>query len=184
MKKIYTLLLSVLFNVCAWAQLPYNTTMTQNHFNSSSTVVGKSDANWDSGVRLGTKNFMPGSWDDHYAVIALNQQSIPCQLKFKYKTNSIISSNPVWYVAESSDNSNWSQVWSSERLSTSYSDVQTVDLSKSTKYIKLCFSGNYSGTFADVIVSDQSYVNNPKQGDNTISSLNFGETIRFAEFKS
>ena len=175
MKKIFTLFSVLVFAATMFAQLPYNTTMTKNHFNNSSTVVAKESANWDSGIRLGTTNALnPGNWDDHYAVIALNQQSIPYQLKFKYKVNSIISSNPNWYIDESPDNSSWSRVWSNESRNSSWSDQQTVTLSKSTKYIKLCFSGNYSGTFADIIVSDQSYVNNPKVGDNVINSLDFG----------
>jgi len=168
----------VVMTICStivFAQLPYNTTMTQNHFNNSSTVIAKESASWDSGIRLGTtSNWLPGNWDDHYVVIALNQQSIPNQLKFKYKLSSIIASNPNWYVAESSDNSNWTTIWSNESKNTSWSDQQTVTLSKSTKYLKICYSGNYYGTFADVIVSDQAYVHNPKVGDSEITSLDFG----------
>lgn len=175
MRKIFTLLCGLVLTAALFAQLPYNTTMTQSHFNNSSTVVAKESANWDSGIRLGTtSNWNPGNWNDHYVVIALNQASIPYQLKFKYKVNFGISSNPNWYIDESPDNTKWSRVWSNESRNTSWSDQQTVTLSKSTKYIKLCFSGNYSGTFADIIVSDQAYVNNPKVGDDVITSLDFG----------
>ncbi len=139
----------------AWAQLPYNTTMTQNHYNNSKVVVGNDGASysqnkWDNGIHLEAKaGWLTGSewnWDDKYVIIALAQTSIPYQLKFKYTCNSLIASNANWYVAESSDNSNWSNVWTTESNSISTSDLQTVDLPKSTKYLKFCYSGNYCGT--------------------------------------
>lgn len=176
MKKIFTFIVVMVCGLCTvMAQLPYNTTVAKSHFDNASIVVAKESANWDSGIRLGTtSNWSPGNWNDHYVVIALNQGSIPYQLKYKYKVNFAISSNPNWYVEESADNSTWSRLWSNESRNTSWSDQQVLTLAKSTKYIKLCFSGNYSGTFADIIVTDQSYVHDPKVGDDVISSLDFG----------
>ncbi len=167
----------------AWAQLPYNTTMTQNHYNNSKVVVGNDGASysqnkWDNGIHLEAKaGWLTGSewnWDDKYVIIALAQTSIPYQLKFKYTCNSLIASNANWYVAESSDNSNWSNVWTTESNSISTSDLQTVDLPKSTKYLKFCYSGNYGGTYSDISVSDQAYVNDPTVNDQKITSLDFG----------
>ena len=169
-------------NESAWGQLPYNTTMTSSHYSNSSIVVGKDGASysqnkWDSGIRLeAKKSYIRGSewnWDDKYVIIALKTNSIPYQLKFKYKCSSIIASNPDWYVAESSDKSNWTTIWSTESNSTSTSALQTVDLSKSTKYIKFCYSGNYGGTYSDIKVTDQAYVHNPQVGDDEINSLDF-----------
>lgn len=181
MKKIYLLSMLLAF-ICTtvWAQLPYNTTMTQSHYNNGSTVVKKEGSvSWENGVKLG--KYAPFNWDDKYIVVALNQTSIPYQLTFKYKCNNSIATNPDWYVEESADNSNWSRIWSAVTpTSTGVSvseDTYTatpIDLSKSTKYIKLCYSGNYSGTFSDVRVSDQAYVNDPKVDDNVITSLDFG----------
>ena len=59
-------------------------------------------------------------------------------------------------------------------VSTDWSATQTVTLSKSTKYIKLCYQGNYAGTFGSIVVSDQAYVHNPKVGEEEITSLDFG----------
>ena len=153
------------------AQLPYNTTMTESHFNDSKVIVASNKASWNNGVELKGGNF---NWDDKYIVIALNRQSIPYQLKFKYKVSSWAATNPNWYVDESEDNSNWSRVWSNESKNTSWSDEQTLTLTKSTKYIKLCYSGNLTGTYADIRVSDQSYVHDPIVNEEAISSLDFG----------
>ena len=175
MKKFYTLILIAFMGIGqVFAQLPYNTTLTQSHYNNSSVIVGKSGSiSWSNGIHLG--NGGGGfNWNDKYVTIALDQQSIPYQLKLKYKCTNVGSTDPDWYVDESSDNTNWTRVWNTQSSSTSTSGLQTIDLSKSTKYIRLIYSGNFGGIYSDISVSDQAYVNDPKVGDNIISSLDFG----------
>ena len=114
-KQLIALVALVTMGANLFAQLPYNTTLTQSHYNNSKTVIKKEGTvNWNGGgIRLGTtSNWTTGNWDDKYVVIALNQTSIPYQLTFKYKCNSGIATNPDWYVEESADNSNWSRIWS------------------------------------------------------------------------
>ena len=195
MKKIYTFILIALLGMGqVFAQLPYNTTMTQSHYNDSKVVVGKdsesySKNSWSDGIHLeaGTYKLFGAilgtevNWEDKYVVIALNQASIPHQLTFKYTCGSSIATNPDWYVEESADNANWSRIWSTVTPTSSGVSVSTdtytatpIDLSKSTKYIKLCYSGNYSGNFNDVKVTDQAYVNDPMVEDAVITALDFG----------
>ncbi|MCR5050105.1 MAG: hypothetical protein K6A36_03380 [Paludibacteraceae bacterium] len=163
----------------AYAQMPYNTNYSQQHFNSNSTTIKKQNASWDGGLKLGDSN--PFNWDDRYVIIALDPNSIPNQITFRYKCNSGIATNPDWYVSESSDNSTWTKVWSAVSptstivsVSTDWYTASPITLSKSTRYIKLCYSGNYSGTFDNIKITDQSYVNDPKVNDAVISSLDFG----------
>ena len=184
MKKFYSLILIALMGVGqVFAQLPYNTILTKSHYNNSSVVVTKEGTqSWDGGVRLGTDSWLkPGNWSEKYIVIALDQQSIAYQLSFKCKITSTMATRPDWYVEESADNSNWSRVWTASAATTSIITVSTdwatpdpIGLSKSTKYVKICYAGNYSGIVADISVSDQAYVNNPKVGDDEITSLAFG----------
>ena len=170
-------------SLAAYAQLPYNTTWTQSHYNSSSTVIRKEgQQKWENnGVRLGTTGLSVGNWDDKFIVLALAQTSIPSQLTFRYKCNVGIATNPDWYIEESADNTNWSRIWSAVSPTSSAVSVSTdwynasITLSKSTKYLKLCYSGNYAGTYADVKVTDQAYVNNPTVNDVVITSLDFGD---------
>ena len=83
-------------SLAAYAQLPYNTTWTQSHYNSSSTVIRKEgQQKWENnGVRLGTTGLSVGNWDDKFIVLALAQTSIPSQLTFRYKCNVGIATNP------------------------------------------------------------------------------------------
>ena len=184
MKKFYTLILIAFMGIGqVFAQLPYNTTLTQSHYNNSSVVIQKEGTqSWDGGVRLGTSSgWSPGNWNEKYIVIALDQQSIAYQLSFKCRITTTMATRPDWYVEESADNSTWSRVWTASAATTSIITVSTdwatpdpIGLSKSTKYVKICYSGNYSGIVADIKVSDQAYVNNPKVGDDEITSLDFG----------
>ena len=192
MRKIFTLLCGLVLTAALFAQLPYNTTMTQSHYNNSSIVVGNDGASrsqnkWDGGVRLEAKaSAITGSewnWDDKFVIIALDQTSIPYQLTFQFQGTSIIASDPNWYVAESeSKNGPWVTVWTATTPTTSGVSVSAdpqslespIELSKSTKFIKLCYSGNYGGIYKNIKVTDQAYVNNPKVGDEEITSLGFG----------
>ena len=183
-KQILFSLVLLLLSSQLLAQLPYNTTLTEDHYNNSNTVITKEGTvNWNGGgIRLGpTRSTAVGNWNDKYVVVALSQTSIPYQLTFKYKCNSVIATNPDWYVEESADNENWSRIWSAVTPTSSAVSVSTdtytvdpIDLSKSTKYIKLCYSGNYSGTFTEISVSDQAYVNDPTVDNQVITSLDFG----------
>ena len=101
MKKFYTLILIAFMGIGqVFAQLPYNTTLTQSHYNNSSVIVGKSGSiSWSNGIHLG--NGGGGfNWNDKYVTIALDQQSIPYQLKLKYKCTNVGSTDPDWYVDE------------------------------------------------------------------------------------
>ena len=120
------------WNTQAWAQLPYNTTLTSSHYNNSKIVVSKEgNVSCSNGeitmyktgyiFPIGTGDW--GSWDEKYVIIALDQTGIPYQLKFKFKCSSNIATNPDWYVAEStSKNGPWTNVWSTKSNATTTSN--------------------------------------------------------------
>ena len=184
MKKIYLLSMLLAFiGTTVWAQLPYNTTYTKSHFDDSKVTVSKKEANWDNsnGVRLGNAALGGFNWKDKYIVIALNQQSVPYQLSFQCRVSSTAVSSPKWYVSESSDNTNWTEIWmvtpgttSVVTISTDWVSSTPITVSKSAKYIRIGFTGNFAGYLKDIVVSDQAYVHNPKVGDEEISALDFG----------
>lgn len=173
------------WNSQAWGQLPYNTTMTQSHYNNSSVVITKvAEGNryeWaDGGVRLGyfTKKYpivgytqAPGSTGDKYIVIALSSAGIPDKLSFNFRCITVTTvTGASWKVEESSDNSHWTEKWSSTSKSTDSQSSGNIQLSKDAKYIRLIYSGNYAGLFSNINVTELKYLNDP-----STSSLNFGE---------
>ena len=164
MRKIFTSFIALLLTtICAVAQLPYNTVMTQSHFNDGNTKIASSgDNGWDNGVRLGgtkTGAFSgpAWNWDDKYIIIALSSNGIPHHLTCNTSTNSNSTSDTKFYVATSSDNKTYTEVWSSgERNNTI-----DLELAKDVKYIKICYSANFAGYFKNIKVSELIEVKDP-----------------------
>ena len=137
-------------------------TYTQAMYNDGNITTSKVSATgteWtSSGVRLGGSNTAlvcseSTNWDDKY--IDIKFLGIPEKVTFKIAVNSSRTTGDYWYVKESANGSTWSdEKWSSEHNGTSFSGTQTVNLSSSTRYIRLCYSGNYAGYFKDVTVHE------------------------------
>ena len=164
MKKIFTILAVSLFTaVSAMAQLPYNTTMTGDHYNDATIVQSDGKNGWDNGIRLGDVDGGGFNYNDKYVVIALSENGIPKKIKCNTEAKSVQGTifpptDIVFYIAESVDNSTFTTV---KELNgkTNYFEV---DLSKETKYIKLCYSGNFGGYFRDIVVEELVYCNAPE----------------------
>lgn len=166
MRKIFTSFIAVLLTtICAVAQLPYNTVMTQSHFDDGNTKIASSGDNaWDDGVRLGGKstsilNFSGPAynWDDKYIIIALSSNGIPHHLTCNTSTNSNSTSDTKFYVATSSDNKTYTEKWSSDERN----NTIDLELAKDVKYIKLCYSANFAGYFKNIKVSELIEVKDP-----------------------
>lgn len=166
MRKIFISFIAVLLTtICAVAQLPYNTVMTQSHFNDGNTKIASSGDNaWDGGVRLGGKStsiFNPSgpayNWDDKYIIIALSSNGIPHHLTCNTSTNSNSTSDTKFYVATSSDNKTYTEKWSSDERD----NTIDLELAKDVKYIKLCYSANFAGYFKNIKVSELIEVKDP-----------------------
>lgn len=185
MKKIFTFFSVVLFAASAYAELAYNATLTQNDFNNNKTVIAKiipdgSEVVWEGGqIRCGgsDKGAFSGpawNWDDKGVVIAL-AAGVPNQLSFQYATNNGASTKgstswtaPDWYVDESADGSSWTNAWTTNSNSTSFSS-KTVSLKTTTRYIRMYFSGNFAGYFKDIKVTEQILMGAPSP-----AALDFG----------
>jgi hypothetical protein len=163
MKKIFTVLVVSLFTIFgALAQLPYNTTMTSEHYNDATIVKSDGDNGWDGGIRLGNKDLGGFDYSDKYVVIALSANGIPKKLTCATEAKSISVITPptdiVFYVAWSADNSNFTTLDTKNSKKNSFD----VELPKETKYIKLCYSGNFAGYFTNIVVSEMVYCNAPE----------------------
>ena len=183
LRHIY-LLVAMFVATTMWAQLPYNTTMTESHFNSSSTKIDSSgDNGWDNGVRLGgtkTGAFSgpAWNWDDKYIIIALSSNGIPNRLTCTTSTNSNSTSETEFYVATSTDNNSYTKIWSSDDRN------NTIDiaLSKDVKYIKICYSGNFAGYFKNIKVTELKYFNSPSTADITFEQKILNSTPSVSDF--
>ena len=146
-------------------------TYTQAMFNdgtiTTQKVAGES-CKWDgNGVKLesGATN-----WDDKFIVIHF--EGIPKDISFKYKASNSNVSNGLnhywqadWYIAEGSEGPNGEIMWSEnypwknlggdKSNSTDWVTVSNQPLQSSTRYLKLCYSGNYAGYYSDIKVTER-----------------------------
>lgn len=163
MKKIFTILAVAVFTaLSAMAQLPYNTTMTSDHYNDATIVKSDGDNGWDGGIRLGNVNGGGFNYSDKYVVIALSENGIAKKITCTTEAKSISVITPptdiVFYIAWSADNSNFTTLETKKSKTNSFD----VELPKETKYIKLCYSGNFGGYFRDIVVEELVYCNAPE----------------------
>jgi hypothetical protein len=163
MKKIFTVLVVSLFTVfSAMAQLPYNTTMTSDHYNDATIVKSDGDNGWDGGIRLGDVNGGGFNYSDKYVVIALSENGIAKKITCTTEAKSISFITPpteiVFYIAWSADNSSFTTLETKKSKTNSFD----VELPKEAKYIKLCYSGNFGGYFRDIVVEELVYCNAPE----------------------
>lgn len=153
-------------------------TYNEAMFNANTITIQKTKASWDNNtlkLNNGTTN-----WDDVYVVIKFN--GIPKDLSFDYKAGDGKASTgwtdwsaPPWYVEESADGTNWSSIWDIESKSTDWKTISNLPLKPNTRYIKLCYSGNYEGYFRNVTVSERNeLIANP-------TSLDFGNTAKVGD---
>ena len=163
MRKIFTILTVSLFAVLsAMAQLPYNTTMTNDHYNEATIVKSDGDNGWDGGIRLGNVNGGGFNYSDKYVVIALSENGLAKKITCTTEAKSISSITPptdiVFYIAWSADNNNFTTLETKNSKTNSFD----VELPKEAKYIKLCYSGNFGGYFTDIVVEELEYCNAPE----------------------
>ena len=88
-------------------------------------------------------------WDDNYYDIHF--EGIPDKLTFNFDADDA-ASGEEWYVMESSNGTDWSsKTWTS----TSNSGSASVTLQSSTRYLRLCYSGNLNGYISNINVTER-----------------------------
>ena len=167
MKRISTLLTTLLVAIFTFGQLGYGTALTQNDFNNSSTVFSKNSyVAWagSDGIRCGEPETGVASgpawnWDYKSFVVAINPNGIPASVSFEYKKNnfaatgSITLSSTAFKVEESADGSSWKELFN-DAGSTEWTS-KSVSLSTTTHYLRMGYKGNFAGFFRNVTVNER-----------------------------
>ncbi|MBO7635252.1 MAG: InlB B-repeat-containing protein, partial [Paludibacteraceae bacterium] len=157
-------------NVLAKVSVPF--TMSESLFNDGSVVVNsEGTAEWghpeiDGAGLLGVcvGDFLGGfNWKDKYVDIAFD--GVPDKLTFSGES-AALTTDIEWYVKESSNGSSWSsKIWSADTRMVNDASIQ---LSPSTRYVRLCYSGNFRACFSNVTISSRY----------RLKVISNGETIR------
>lgn len=168
------------------AELAYNMEFTQSDFDNSATKVKtEKTVEWDNGrIRCGGSNTaITGgdayNWDDKYVDIRI-ANGVPDKLTFQYAVNKdglMGASNVEWYVKESADNATWSdKIWTAEESSTTFNSA-TISLQPTTRYIRLCYSGNFAGFFKKIKVTEKIEMDTPNPAVVNFGTLHVDDAI-------
>ena len=132
---------------------------------------------WDNGIQMG--NWLDGgSWADKY--VDLHFTGIPDKLTFnttiKNATNLFDVTDVYWYVKESTDGVNWSdEIWNEEDTK-NITITDSIQLNPDSRYLRLCYSGNFGGVFHNIHVTELNEFRAVDQNYDTqdVTHLDFG----------
>ena len=120
---------------------------------------------WEDGIKLGDGG---GGFDWEDKIAQIDFQGIPDRISFNYERGNSTASGVEWRVETSLDSKVWTEIWKSTSASGS-ADIEIKD--KSSRYVRLIWSGNFGGFFKNVKISELRYLTS------TASSLDFGENV-------
>ena len=111
---------------------------------------------WSNGIKVTKGDLIDANWDDRYVII--NFTGIPKDMSFSFEPSVDGTTNEYWYVDESPNGQNgtWTRAWNTEGEGDNYErgTVTEHPLLPTTRYLKLCYSGNYGGIFKNLHVTE------------------------------
>ncbi|MBR2168711.1 MAG: hypothetical protein IJ920_10465, partial [Paludibacteraceae bacterium] len=128
---------------------------SQALYNEGSITSKTGTTQWEKDyVIIGDAVWGGLNWDDKYIIIHF--LGIPDKMSFKFKTTSDDATKVEWYVDESSNGTNWTRrPWSNNgRDDAEWSDKQEFSLDKNSRYVKICYSGNFAGCFQNIKITE------------------------------
>ena len=120
---------------------------------------------WEDGIKLGDGG---GGFDWEDKIAQIDFLGIPDRISFNYEAGASGASGVAWRVEVSSNGSNWSEIWSSSDASGS-ADIEISD--KSSKSVRLIWSGNFGGYFKNIQITELRYLTS------STSDIDFGENV-------
>lgn len=130
---------------------------------------------WENGIQV-------GDWSDGFnyndKTVTIHFSGIPDSLSFNtsIKEASVVTPATAikWYVKESTDGINWSgEIWNNEGTRNLSPKIK---LNPDTRYIMLCYSGNFGAIFHDITVTELNEFRAVDQNNDTqdVTHLDFG----------
>lgn len=121
------------------------------------------DINWETPIYDWSDGIQLGDWSDGFnyddKYVELHFTGIPNKLGFstsiKNATDVFDVSGVYWYVKESTNGTNWSdEIWNQEDTKNITITGDSIQLDPDTRYLRLCYSGNFGGVFHNITVTE------------------------------
>ena len=110
----------------------------------------------ESAIQLGQNSSIieAPAWDWNAKTALITFDGVPGKLSFKHRAINGLSTNAIWLVEQSADGYEWDEVYRETSSSTSYTNVNDIELDENTRYLRFSFSGNFGGYIKDINVSE------------------------------
>lgn len=110
----------------------------------------------ESAIQLGQNSsiFEAPAWNWNAKTALITFDGVPGKLSFKHRAINGSSTNAIWLVEQSADGYEWDEVYRETSSSTSYTNVNDIELDENTRYLRFSFSGNFGGYIKDINVSE------------------------------
>ena len=136
----------------AFAQVSLPLELTEDVYNSGNAIANKEGTlAWDAGLRLGDGTWGGFNWDDKY--VDIHFTDVPDSICFDHQAQAA-TTGIYFYVMEGPDVSNLSKIWETEEKKES---GVVFALKSTTRYVRLCYSGNFSGWFNNLKITAKYY---------------------------
>ena len=146
-------------------------TITSSNYSIPFKYGSEGSFSWDGGIKLGDGGGGL-NWDDKYYDIVFS--GIPDKLSFDYEKQASGATGVEWWVKESSDGSNWIDSKWGKQTSGSGS-ATNIQLLPTTRYLRLCYSGNFGGYFKNIHVTElNQFSASPVRVDFGTKGANYG----------
>lgn len=153
-------------------------TFTFDHWNDGNIkVASEGDNSWDNDkqITLGSTGGGGFSWDDKYIIIHF--EGVPDKLSFQIATKGLAGgpTGVQWYVQEGATKDVTSgKIWTSTygEGTMDFGDTHTIQLAPTSRYVKICYAGNFGGYVRNLQISELKYVQDPEP-----ASLDFGTAV-------
>ena len=144
------------FTPCERPALEVPFRVSQERHLTSVQIGSKCDWVDDAQMKMGDPTWDGFVWEDERKRILVTFGGVPDKLYFNYKATS--GSTPEglsysWMVEESTNGVDWSEVWRSSNLSSSWTASGEIDLTPRTQYVRISYTGNFAGYVKDIIIS-------------------------------
>lgn len=166
-------------NLSAQEAVPF--TMTEDIFNGDNVDRGGYIHIWEDGqIRMYAKGTLSAGCgicsNDHYFTVSI--AGVPDHIIFNTSASGAATATKGWTLEESADGSSWKQIWNKNARDCSVD----MELSKTTRYVRLHENFNYSGYVKNFSITACHYVKYVANGEVIFTSepLRNGEAISFA----
>ena len=156
------------------------------------TYTESSNASYTTSIVTPSDNEFEWSHTDEIKLIGrgekyliLHFNDMPDKLYYKFREQSVSGNGTTWYIMESETMETWDTIKIETRSSSQWPDnPREVQLSPTTRYVKLCYTGNRDSQYKGIRITKlENFESNPKDSLKFgLQGQNYGQQVMTVNF--